>query len=430
MIKYAREDVHYLLYIYDRMRQDLISLSTLQNLEPSQFLKSVLKRSSDICLQLYSKPKLKDESYYNLVLRNKIVLSPSKVKLLKNLLKWRFKYAAIEDEHPNSILSNSMVFQLIDKPTKSSKELPRKLSSFAKKYEKELIDILNEKSNEDLPEFVTIQRTEKNIEVPVIESEGLNKTLSVFVPFGDKNSEKEFKIVKTAIVIPKYKGKFIYENEGKNEKAKKIEEIKKSFNYENYIEYIFDVHPEIKPLFKEAQQFQQENSNKTYGILLENNENNDKNEKIEENEKKAFDFIGFTKEKGEVQVIKKKEFTLNLDQEKIMNELKEIPKSIKEKYGTEINDKKSKNKRKFNEIRETEMKGEKKVKTEEMKNGCFMNKFELLGFNEEGEVEKVEEKQKIEKKQKKIETEQDFNEISEKIMSIFMKILLFFKNFF
>ena len=415
------------------MRQDLISHCTFQNLEPSQFLKSVLKKSSDICLTLYSKPKLKDESYYNLVLRNKIVLSPSKVKLLKNLLKWRFKYAAIEDEHPNSILSNSMVFQLVDKPAKNTKELPRKLSPFAKKYEKELIDILTDKSNEDLPEFVTIPRIEKNIEVPVIENEGLNKTLSVFVPFGDKNSEKEFKIVKTAIIIPKYKGKFIYENDEKIGKEKKIEEIKKSFNYENYIEYIFDVHPEIKPLFKEAQQFHQENNNKTHGILNENNSKN-KNEIIEENEKKAFDFIGFSKEKGEVQVIKKKEFTLNLDQEKIMNELKEIPKSIKEKYGTEINEKKSKNKRKFNEIEEKEVKTEKKVKIEEKKHGSFRNKFELLGLNEEGEIEEeIEEKEKIEKKQKKIETEKDFNEISEKIMSILInflrKVYYFLTNF-
>ena len=423
MIKYAREDVHYLLYIYDRMRQDLVNLAHKQGLESSQFIKSVLKKSCEVCLQKYSKPRLKDESYYNLVLRNKIILSTSKIKTLKNLLKWRFKYAAIEDEHPNYVLTNSVVFQLLDKLPKNTKELHlnfKKLSAIAKKYDNELIDLINNKSKEELPEFITIQqeKKEKLPEIPITKS----SSSSLFVHIDRKQLDKEFKLVKTSVIIPKYSGHFIYENENKEKKLKetKIAHVKTSFTYENYIEYILDVHPEIKPMFNDATIIQRENAHNLKNDL---DENLDKKEILEGNQKdnkKDFDFIGFSKEKQEAQLLKKKEISLNIDQEKIMNDLekiKEIPKSLNEKYGTILNDKKSKNKRNLQDlqIKDSGDKKHKKIKLEEevKKNGSF-NKFAVFTNDKE---DSDSEKEKKQSKKKKIETENDFNEISQKIIS-------------
>ena len=49
MIKYAREDTHYLLYIYDRMKNELIRRS---NTGTDNLLNTVIERSTEICLKV------------------------------------------------------------------------------------------------------------------------------------------------------------------------------------------------------------------------------------------------------------------------------------------------------------------------------------------------------------------------------------------
>ena len=46
MVKYAREDTHYLLYIYDRMRNELIRRS---DNDTKNLLNTVIERSTEIC---------------------------------------------------------------------------------------------------------------------------------------------------------------------------------------------------------------------------------------------------------------------------------------------------------------------------------------------------------------------------------------------
>lgn len=52
MYKYAREDTHYLLYIYDNLRNELLDKgdATTKNM-----LKSVYQRSTALCLNRYEK---------------------------------------------------------------------------------------------------------------------------------------------------------------------------------------------------------------------------------------------------------------------------------------------------------------------------------------------------------------------------------------
>ena len=64
MLKYAREDTHYLLYIYDVLRKELLESGTAKNPEnPRTDLKAVIHRSSSLCLQAYEKPVTKDFKY-------------------------------------------------------------------------------------------------------------------------------------------------------------------------------------------------------------------------------------------------------------------------------------------------------------------------------------------------------------------------------
>lgn len=50
LIKYARQDTHYLLYVYDVMRNDLLTAANGQ----SNLLKSVYQSSREICLKVRS----------------------------------------------------------------------------------------------------------------------------------------------------------------------------------------------------------------------------------------------------------------------------------------------------------------------------------------------------------------------------------------
>ena len=101
-----------------------------------------------------------------------------------------------------------------------------------------------------------------------------------------------------------------------------------------------------------------------------------------------------------------------------LEKIKEIPKSLKEKYGTTLNDKKGKNKRNIPEDLEknVEPKTMKKVKTDEKK-GSFANKFEALKMNEKEESDEEMETKKQQSK-KNVITDENLDEISKKIMSI------------
>ena len=67
MEKYAREDTHYLLYIYDRMRNELIRRKR-ENQDP---LRTTLSRSKDVCLKTYQKPTFREDSYLRLYYKHK-----------------------------------------------------------------------------------------------------------------------------------------------------------------------------------------------------------------------------------------------------------------------------------------------------------------------------------------------------------------------
>ena len=74
--KYAREDTHYLLYIYDRMRNELLRRGNKQN----NLLRSVLDRSRDICLKTYKKPVFSEDGYLYLYNKHKRTFNSQQVE--------------------------------------------------------------------------------------------------------------------------------------------------------------------------------------------------------------------------------------------------------------------------------------------------------------------------------------------------------------
>lgn len=71
MLKYAREDTHYLLFIYDKMRKELLEKGIMSNPDnPRALLRAVMHKSGSLCLKVYEKPQVKDYNYYMVISRN------------------------------------------------------------------------------------------------------------------------------------------------------------------------------------------------------------------------------------------------------------------------------------------------------------------------------------------------------------------------
>uniref|UniRef100_A0A452FC79 Exosome complex component 10 n=1 Tax=Capra hircus TaxID=9925 RepID=A0A452FC79_CAPHI len=110
MLSYARDDTHYLLYIYDKMRLELWERG---NEQPTQ-LQVVWQRSRDICLKKFIKPIFTDESYLELYRKQKKHLNTQQLTAFQLLFAWRDKTARREDESYGYVLPNHMMLKIAE----------------------------------------------------------------------------------------------------------------------------------------------------------------------------------------------------------------------------------------------------------------------------------------------------------------------------
>lgn len=120
MLKYAREDTHYLLYIHDVMQQRLKSMPSESGEAP---LFEVYKRSRDICLQIYEKELLTETSYLHVYGLQDGNLSPEQLSVAAGLYEWRDKIARVEDESTGYILPNKILLQIAKRIPRTTNDL-------------------------------------------------------------------------------------------------------------------------------------------------------------------------------------------------------------------------------------------------------------------------------------------------------------------
>lgn len=117
MFYYARSDTHYLLYIYDMMRNELLDQSgegPTQNL-----VHQVLDRSKTTSLRRYETSKYDAEGgsgpfgWFNLLIKHSSgKLSKEQFAVFRALHKWRDEVARREDESALYIMNNSTLFDV------------------------------------------------------------------------------------------------------------------------------------------------------------------------------------------------------------------------------------------------------------------------------------------------------------------------------
>ncbi|KAE9984838.1 hypothetical protein EG328_008240 [Venturia inaequalis] len=112
LFDYARSDTHFLLYIYDCMRNELIQSSNLSVLSDGDLLQKVLEGSKTYQLQRYQVP-LYDAAqgfgqigWYKMLLKTPVLFSREQFSVFKALHQWRDNVAREDDESIHFVMSN------------------------------------------------------------------------------------------------------------------------------------------------------------------------------------------------------------------------------------------------------------------------------------------------------------------------------------
>ncbi|XP_074626271.1 exosome complex component 10-like [Acropora palmata] len=108
MVHYAREDTHYLLYISDRLHNELLKSGNANN----NLLQSVYSKSKNVCLKRYEKPLFTSESFQRVLEKHKKAFNTEQVCAFRLLYAWRDNVAREEDESYGFVLPNHMMFQI------------------------------------------------------------------------------------------------------------------------------------------------------------------------------------------------------------------------------------------------------------------------------------------------------------------------------
>ena len=112
MLKYAREDTHYLLFIYDCLKKQLFLKSFNSERPILNAFTVVMDKSKDLCLKKYFKPEIKDYNFYGLISRNALVLSKIQISIFKILFKFRDYIARVIDCFPDCVIPNNKIFAI------------------------------------------------------------------------------------------------------------------------------------------------------------------------------------------------------------------------------------------------------------------------------------------------------------------------------
>ncbi|KAG6619407.1 exosome complex exonuclease RRP6-like protein [Phytophthora cinnamomi] len=114
MVKYAREDTRYLLFIYDRLKKELLQAGAKSR---ESLLFQTLQNSSKLCLQVYEKPQPTEEDA--LALGEKLKgtvnirdLSELQKRVIVALYLWRDRIARQEDESVAYVMANHVLMKL------------------------------------------------------------------------------------------------------------------------------------------------------------------------------------------------------------------------------------------------------------------------------------------------------------------------------
>ncbi|KAF4548610.1 Exosome complex exonuclease rrp6-like protein [Elsinoe fawcettii] len=122
LFDYARSDTHFLLFIYDNMRNELLDRSEPNDPEQDKIL-AVLQRSKEVALQTYNHPIYDAErglgpvGWYRMLSRTPSLLTKEQFAVFRAVHEWRDRIAREQDDSVHYVLANHNIFNI-------AKEIP------------------------------------------------------------------------------------------------------------------------------------------------------------------------------------------------------------------------------------------------------------------------------------------------------------------
>ncbi|KAK1705060.1 exonuclease [Colletotrichum lupini] len=114
MLYYARSDTHFLLYIYDKMRNELVMKSDRGN-PSTDYIEMTLQKSKTLSLSRYGGETFDPKSgkgskgWYNTLLKHPMPFSGQQFAVYRAIWEWRDEVARKEDESTAFVMPNGIV---------------------------------------------------------------------------------------------------------------------------------------------------------------------------------------------------------------------------------------------------------------------------------------------------------------------------------
>ena len=108
MVRYAREDTHYLLYIFDKIRLDLEK-------KESGLVREVFKRTRELTLEKYKKKEFGEKDYISVYQKkNRKKFNSQQLEAFRLMFAWRDQLARFEDEGTDYVMPNHSMLQIAE----------------------------------------------------------------------------------------------------------------------------------------------------------------------------------------------------------------------------------------------------------------------------------------------------------------------------
>jgi exosome complex exonuclease RRP6 len=117
MFFYARADTHFLLYIYDHMRNELID-RTNANVPEENRIELVLQKSKETSLLRYERTVYNAESgrgpggWYSLLVKTPALFNNEQFAVFRAIHEWRDKVARADDDSPSFVMPQHVTFSI------------------------------------------------------------------------------------------------------------------------------------------------------------------------------------------------------------------------------------------------------------------------------------------------------------------------------
>lgn len=121
MVHYARQDTHYLLYVYDRLKAMLLNAESRAS--AGNLLLNVYSTSKSLSLEVYEKPIFDPEhSFLRSLGRSFGGLTKAQLRVARHVYNWRDEAAREVDDSPFAVLHQSSLLSIATKLPQSVKE--------------------------------------------------------------------------------------------------------------------------------------------------------------------------------------------------------------------------------------------------------------------------------------------------------------------